>query len=318
MRAVRYHEHGGPNVLTVEETEQPDPGPGEIRVEVEAAGVNPVDTYFREGSYDPAALPMIPGSDFAGVVDAVGEEVTEFTEGDRVFGTGLGNDRQGTYAEFAVAPTDRVARLPDRVDFAEGAAAALVGVTAWRALVDHAGLEPAETCLVHGGNGGVGHAAVQIAASSGARVVTTASKEYHDQLEDLGADVTVDYGRDDLADAVVDAGRPDVIVDHRLDQYLDFDAEVGTTGVRVVGIGNTQPKAGFGDIAVARGQEMTLHLMSMFNTPDISAVLRKLAWMLEEGDLRPRVSNRYDLNHAADAQKAVLHNSFLGKLVVEP
>jgi NADPH2:quinone reductase len=318
MRAVRYHEHGGPSVLTVEDAETPDPGPEEIRVEVEAAGVNPVDTYFREGSYDPAALPMIPGSDFAGVVDAVGEGVEAFAEGDRVFGTGLGNDRQGTYAEFAVAPTDRVARLPDRVDFAEGAAAALVGVTAWRALVDHAGLEPAETCLVHGGNGGVGHAAVQIAAASGARVVTTASEEYHDRLETAGADVTVDYGREDLADAVVDAGRPDVILDHRLDQYLDFDAEVGTTGVRVVGIGNTQPKAGFENIAAARGQEMTLHLMSMFNTPDISAVLRKLAWMLEEGDLRPHVSNRYDLDHAADAQKAVLHNSFLGKLVVEP
>ncbi|WP_276278978.1 NADPH:quinone reductase [Halorussus caseinilyticus] len=319
MRAVRYHEHGGPGVLTVEDAERPDPGPGEIRVEVRAAGVNPVDTYFREGSYEPPELPMIPGSDFAGVVDAAGEGVEDFAEGDRVFGTGLGNDRQGTYAEYAVAPTDRVAELPDSVDFAEGAAAALVGVTAWRALVDHAALEPAETCLVHGGSGGVGHVAVQLADAVGARVVTTASGEYHDQLEDLGADDPVDYGRDDLADAVVEAaGNPDVILDHRLDQYLDFDAEVGTTGVRVVGIGNTEPAAGFENVAAARAKEMRLQLMSMYNTPDMTAILRKLAWLLAEGDLEPRISKRYDLDHAADAQKAVLHNSFLGKLVVEP
>ncbi|MFC4448177.1 NADPH:quinone reductase [Halorussus aquaticus] len=319
MRAVRYHEHGGPGVLTVEDAERPDPGRGEVRVEVRAAGVNPVDTYFREGSYEPPELPMVPGSDLAGVVDAVGEDVDEFAEGDRVFGTGLGNDRQGTYAEYAVAPTDRLARLPENVDFEEGAAAALVGVTAWRALVDHAGLEPAETCLVHGGSGGVGHVAVQLADAAGARVVTTAAAEYHDRLEELGADSPVDYGREDLADAVVEAaGRPDVILDHRLDDYLDFDAEVGTQGVRVVGIGNTQPEAGFDNVAAARAQEMTLQLMSMYNTPDMSAVLGKLARLLESGDLRPHVSKRYDLDEAAEAQKSVLQNSFFGKLVVTP
>ncbi|NEU56304.1 NADPH:quinone reductase [Halorussus sp. MSC15.2] len=319
MRAVRYHEYGGPDVLRVEDAERPDPGRREVRVEVRAAGVNPVDTYFREGSYEPPELPMIPGSDLAGVVDAVGEDVDEFAEGDRVFGTGLGNDRQGTYAEYAVAPTDRLAHLPESVDFEEGAAAALVGVTAWRALVDHAGLEPAETCLVHGGSGGVGHVAVQLADAAGAHTVTTASAEYHDRLEELGANSPVDYGREDLADAVVEAaGRPDVILDHRLDDYLDFDAEVGTQGVRVVGIGNTRPAAGFENIAAARAQEMTLQLMSMYNTPDMSAVLLKLARLLESGDLRPHVSKRYDLDEAAAAQKAVLQNSFFGKLVVTP
>ena len=305
-------------MLTVDDADRPDPGRGEVRVDVRAAGVNPVDTYFREGSYDPPELPMIPGSDLAGVVDAVGEGVEGFAEGDRVFGTGLGNDRQGTYAEYAVAPADRIAHLPDGVAFDEGAAVALVGVTAWRALVDHAGLEPAETCLIHGGSGGVGHVAVQLADAAGARVLTTASGEYHDRLEDLGADVTIDYGRENLAEAVVEAGRPDVILDHRLDQYLDLDAEVGTQGVRVVGIGNTQPEAGFDNVAAARAREMELHLMSMYNTPDFAAVLRKLARLVDAGDLRPRISNRYDLDEAADAQQAVLHNSFLGKLVVEP
>lgn len=318
MRAVRYHEHGGPDVLEVDEIDRPDPDADEVRIEVAAAGVNPVDTYFREGSYEPPSLPMIPGSDLAGVVDAVGDEVEEFAAGDRVFSTALGNDRQGTYAEYATAPTDRVAHLPDGVDFDEGAAVALVGVTAWRALVDHAALDPAETCLIHGGSGGVGHVAVQIAAASGAWVVTTASEDHHDALRDLGADVPFGYGRDDLADAVREAGSPDAILDHRLDQYLDFDAEVGVQGVRVVGIGNTQPEAGFENIAAARAKEMRLQLMSMFNTPDVSAVLEKLARLMEVGDLRPEIARRYDLDEAADAQKAVLDDSFLGKLVVEP
>lgn len=318
MQAVRYHRHGGPGVLEVDEIDRPEPDPEEIRVEVRAAGVNPVDTYFREGSYEPPELPMIPGSDLAGVVDAVGEDVEGFEEGDRVFGTGLGNDRQGTYAEYALAPTDCVAALPEDVSFAEGAAVALVGVTAWRALLDHADLGPAETCLVHGGNGGVGHVAVQLADAAGATVFTTAAEEYHEELQELGADATLDYERDDLEERVLAEGEPNVILDHRLDDYLSFDAEVGAQGVRIVGIGNIDEEACFEQVAAARAKELRLQLMSMFNTPDISAVLEKLARLLEAGKLQPHVSRRYDLEEANEAQKAVLHNSFLGKLVIEP
>jgi NADPH2:quinone reductase len=321
MRAVRYHEHGGPEVLTVEEIERPEPGDGEVLVAVEAAAINPVDTYFREGSYEPASLPMIPGSDFAGVVEAVGADVTDFEPGDRVFGTGLGNDRQGTAAEYAVAPTDRLAHLPDAVGFDEGAAVALVGVTAWRALVDHAALRPAETCLVHGGSGGVGHVAVQLAAATGARVVTTASEEHHDHVRDLGADVVLDYRRDDLADAVGKAsgeGGPDAILDHRLDDYLQFDADVAAQGGRIVGIGNEDVAATFENVPGARSKELTYVLMSMFNTPDISVVLRTLARLMEAGDLAAEIAGVSDLDEVAEAQRAVLEDSFVGKLVVEP
>jgi NADPH2:quinone reductase len=321
MRAVRYHEHGGPEVLTVEEIERPEPGDGEVLVAVEAAAINPVDTYFREGSYEPASLPMIPGSDFAGVVEAVGADVTDFEPGDRVFGTGLGNDRQGTAAEYAVAPTDRLAHLPDAVGFDEGAAVALVGVTAWRALVDHAALRPAETCLVHGGSGGVGHVAVQLAAATGARVVTTASEEHHDHVRDLGADVVLDYRRDDLADAVGKAsgeGGPVAILDHRLDDYLQFDADVAAQGGRIVGIGNEDVAATFENVPGARSKELTYVLMSMFNTPDISVVLRKLARLMEAGDLAAEIAGVSDLDEVAEAQRAVLEDSFVGKLVVEP
>ena len=320
MHAVRYHEHGGPEVLQVDEIDRPEPDEDEVLVAVRAAGVNPVDTYFRGGSYQPPELPMIPGSDFAGVVESVGDEVEAFEPGDRVFGTGLGNDRQGTYAEFAVAPTDRVAHLPDGIGFDEAAAVALVGVTAWRALIHHADLEPGETCLIHGGSGGVGHAAVQIAAATGARVVTTASGKYADRLEALGADAVLDYARDDLADAVAERapGGVDAVLDHRLDDYLQFDADVAATGAHVVGIGNEGETAGFDDVSAVRSKELTYTFMSMFNTPDISAVLDRLAALMAAGDLAAEITGVYDLDGAAEAQRAVMEESFVGKLVVEP
>ena len=318
MRAVRYHEHGGPEVLAIDDVDRPEPRGAEVQVDVAAAGVNPVDTYFREGLYTPAAMPMIPGSDLAGTVAVTGPEVTAFEPGDRVFGTGMGRDRQGTYAEFALAPANHLADLPDGVSFVEGAAIALVGVTAWRALVHHAGLEPAETCLVHGGSGGVGHAAVQLADATGARVLTTARPAYSERLERLGADEVFDYRRDDLADAVVEAGRPSAILDHRLDDYLQFDAEVAQQGGRVVGIGNTQQAAGFENVPAARAKELTVHLMSMFNTPDFGAVLDRLSMLLRVGDIVPDVAETYSLEEAAEAQRAVMEKSFFGKLVIEP
>ena len=318
MRAVRYHEHGGPEVLQVEDVPRPDPDDEEVLVAVEAAAVNPVDTYFREGSYEPDDLPWIPGSDAAGIVEAVGEDVGGFEPGDRVFATGLGRDHPGTCAEYVAAPTDRVARLPDGVPFDVGAAVALVGVTAWRALIDHAELEPAERCLIHGGSGGVGHVAVQIAAAAGADVTTTAAPDYHPRLGTLGADALFDYQREDLADAVADAGAPAVILDHRLDEYLQFDADVAATGARIVGIGNAEARAGFSDVAAARGSELRIHLMSVFNTPDVGAVLERLAGLLAAGDLTAEISRTYDLEAVGDAHGAVLEESFLGKLVVEP
>ncbi|MDZ7850419.1 MAG: alcohol dehydrogenase catalytic domain-containing protein [Halodesulfurarchaeum sp.] len=119
MRAVRYHEHGDSSVLAVEPIDRPEPRRDEILVEVGAAAVNPVDTYFRTGEYTPAGLPMIPGADVAGTVAAIGPAVQNLEVGDRVFGTGLGNDRQGTYAEYAVGPADHFASLPGPVSFSE-------------------------------------------------------------------------------------------------------------------------------------------------------------------------------------------------------
>jgi NADPH:quinone reductase-like Zn-dependent oxidoreductase len=321
MRAVRLHDHGGADVLQVDDTDRPDPDDDELLVEVAAAGVNPVDTYFRDGSYEPVGLPFTPGVDFAGTVAAVGADVTDFAEGDRVYGTGIGNGGfQGGYAEFATVPTDRVVALPEGADIVEAGAAGVAAVTAWRALIDHADLDPAEACLVHGGSGGVGHAAVQIADAVSARVVTTAAPEYHDRLHDLGADTVLDYSRDDLADAVVEAtaGGADAILDHRLDDYLQFDADVAAQGCRVVGIGENSPDPAFTNDGAARSKDVNYQFMSMFNMPDLRVGLRGVAHLMETDRLSIELARSYDLDEASEAQRAVMEDSFFGKLVVEP
>jgi len=320
MQAVRFHEHGDTSVLRVDEVPDPTPAADEVVIAVESAGVNPVDTYFRSGAYEPFTLPMIPGVDAAGVVETVGDEVQRVANGDRVVATGLGKDHFGGYADRVAIPTDRMALLPEGVDCREAGAAGVVAVTAWRALVDHGDLRPTEHCLIHGGSGGVGHAAVQIAAAAGANVITTAAPAYHDELAALGADVVLDYHRDDLADAVIDAadGGVDLTVDHRLDDYLQFDADVAAKRGRVVGIGENDPAIGFENDGAARSKDLSVQFMSMFNTPRLADPLGLIAALLGEGDLGIEIAETYSLEDAAVAQEAVLEESFLGKLAITP
>ncbi|UIO99481.1 NADPH:quinone reductase [Halobaculum sp. CBA1158] len=320
MRAVRFHEHGDESVLQVEELDRPDPAPDEVLVEVAAAGVNPVDTYFREGSYEPYGLPAIPGVDAAGEAVAVGEAVEGVAVGDPVVATGLSSTIPGGYAEYVAVPDDRFAVLPAGADLVAAGGAGVAAVTAWRALIQHATLRPAETVLIHGGSGGVGHAAVQVAAATGAHTIATAAEGYHDAVRGLGADAVFDYGRDDLAAAITDAAGGDgvdVILDHRLDEYLGFDAEVAAQGCRVVGIGENDPAIGFPNSAAARGTDLNLQLMSMFNTPSLADALADIGSLWGE-DVSIEVADSYGLEEAAEAQQDVMTESFLGKLVIEP
>ncbi len=317
MRAVRYHEHGGPEVLQVDEVPRPEAGHDELLVRVEAAGVNPVDTYFREGEYSLPGLPWTPASDAAGVIEAVGDGVEAFDPGDRVFATGLGRDRQGTCAEYVTVPEGLAATLPEACGFDEGAALALVGVTAWQALVHHGAVEPGQRVLIHSGSGGVGHVAVQLAAAAGARVTTTASPAYHDHLYALGAETVLDYDRDDLADAVADAGAPDLILDTLADAYFELDGAVAARDATIVGIGNDSATAPV-PMGPGKFKDLRFQVMSMFNTPDTSAVLARLATLMAAGEVVPEIAGTYDLEGTVDAQRDVLEESFLGKLVVTP
>ena len=321
MRAVTISDHGGPETLNVEERDRPEPDADEVLIEVGAAGVNPVDTYFRDGSYEPVGLPFTPGVDIAGTVVGVGEGVDSFEAGDRVYGTGIGNGQyQGAYAEYATAPIDRIVELPENAGMTQAGAAGVVACTAWRALVDHAELDPAEYCLVHGGSGGVGHVAVQIASAVHARCLTTAAPKYHDELAALGAETVLDYDDEDLADAVLDAsdGGVDAILDHRLDDYLQFDADVAAPEATVVGIGENDPAPAFSNVAGGRAKDVTYQLMSMFNTPDLRVPLRGIAHLMDAGAVEIEVAESYGLEEAADAQRDVMSESFFGKLVIEP
>ena len=323
MRAVRYHEAGEPGVLGLEDIERPEPGRGEVLVEVEAASVNPVDAKFR--AWGVPSMPKTTGSDLAGTVAAAGGGV-DYAVGDRVFATGLHTDRfaGGSFADYALVPTDLLASLPDGVTFVEGAAVALVGVTAWRAFVDHAGLEPGATAFVHGGNGGVGHVAVGLADALGATPVATARPEHHDVVRTLGAGAVLDYGRDDLVAAARDAmdGGADAVLDHMPDRYLGTDVELATQGgdVAVIAGGeSTLP-----DVTAARSKELALHMMSMSNLatqpemPDIAPVLTRLGRLVADGRLEVAIDRTHGLTEAAEAHRAVMEESVVGKIVVEP
>ncbi len=286
-----------------------------------AAGVNPVDTYFREGSYPVVDLPFTPGVDVSGTVAAVGEGVEGFEVGDRVMGTGIGSmNDQGAYAEYATVPTDRVVTIPDAVSLQEAGAAGVAALTAWRALIEHASLDPAEYVLIHGGSGGVGHAAVQLAAAVNARVITTAAPRYHDRLSELGAETVIDYNEEDLAGAITEAsnGGVDVILDHRLDDYLQLDADVAADGARVVGIGENSPDPGFTNDGAARSKDVNYQFMSMFNTPDMRVGLHGIAHLMATDGMGIEIAESYALDDAAQAQRDVLSESFFGKLVIEP
>ena len=323
MRAVRYREAGGPEVLELEEVERPEPGPGEVLVEVEAASVNPVDAKFR--AWGVPSMPETTGSDLAGTVAAVGAGA-DYAAGDRVFGTGLHTDRfsGGSFADYAVVPTDLLAPLPEPVTFAEGAAVALVGVTAWRAFVDHAGLEPGAMAFVHGGNGGVGHVAVGLADALGATPVATARPEHHDAVRGFGATAVIDYDREDLTEAAREAmgGGADAVLDHMPDQYFGTDVDLaGQEGDVAVIAGD---EATLLDVTAARSKELDIHLMSMSNLathpemPDIAPILARLGRLLAEGRLDVAVDRTHSLEGAAEAHRAVLEDSFVGKVLVEP
>src|SRR6476646_2707521 len=174
MKAIRVHAFGGPEVLRLEEVSDPVPGPGQVVVRMRAIGVNPVETYIRQGIYGPKEFPYTPGSDGAGVVESVGTGLRRWKPGDRAY---VGGSISGTYAEKALCTEAQVHPLPERVTFAQGAAVHTPYATAYRALHVRGRAAPGEAVLVHGATGGVGVAAVQLARAFGLTVVGTGGTE---------------------------------------------------------------------------------------------------------------------------------------------
>jgi NADPH:quinone reductase-like Zn-dependent oxidoreductase len=212
MKAVRIHAYGGLDTLRHEDVPRPSPGPGEVLLRVQAAGVNPVDWAVREGWMHDVlrhTLPLTLGWDVAGVVAQAGEGATRFQPGAAVYAhTDLRRD--GTYAEYVVVREREVAPRPRTLDAVRAAGVPLTALAAWQALFDTANLQPGQTVLIHAGAGGVGTMAIQLAKAKGARVITTASAHNHAFLRELGADEVIDYRATRFEEVVKDV---DVVLD---------------------------------------------------------------------------------------------------------
>jgi NADPH2:quinone reductase len=323
MRAIRVTAFGGPDVLTLAEVPDPQPGPGQVRVRVHAAGVNPVETYIRTGTYAfKPALPYTPGSDGAGVVDALGESVSGLAVGDRVYFAGPMTASTGTYAGQTVNDTRNVHVLPAGLSFAQGAAVGVPCSTAWRALFQKAGALAGETVLIHGGSGAVGNAAIQLARAAGLTVIATAgSAKGLDLVTSLGAHHAIDHSQPEARAAIKAAagGRgPDIVIEMLANVNLAHDAELLAPRGRIVIVGSR----GTLDFAprLLMGKEATVHGMTLPNmtADEWRGVNAGVQAALAAGTLKPVVSRELPLAEAAKAHEAVMQSGAAGKIVLVP
>ncbi|MDB4990406.1 MAG: Quinone oxidoreductase [Myxococcaceae bacterium] len=321
MRAIRVHEPGAPSVMRFEETVSPKPGPKEVLVEVRAVGVNPVDTYIRSGAYSKLpSYPYIPGNDGAGVVRAVGVDVSNFAVGDQVYllGSGLG---LGAYAEMAVYPASSVARFPSTIGFAQAAAINVPYATAHRALFARAHLLGGETILIHGASGGVGIAALQLAVAAGATVLATAGTDRGLRLVgEHGAHRAFDHNKPGYELDILRAAPRgvDVVIENLANVNFDRDLELVAPFGRIVIVGNRgradiNPRAILQKDAVVSG-------MALWNATDseLASIHAALYAGLANQTLRPVVGREFALRDAAAAHEAVLAPGAYGKIVLIP
>jgi len=320
MKAIRVHGFGGPEVLRLEEVPTPQPGPGEVLVRMHAIGVNPVETYIRAGKYARLpALPYTPGNDGAGVVEQIGDSVTRFKPGDRVYTAG---SISGTYAEFALCKTEQVHQLPASASFAQGAAMGTPYATAYRGLFQRADAKPGETVLVHGASGGVGTAAVQLARACGLRVFGTAGSDQGRKLaREQGAHEVFDHRAPDQFEQIMKAtdGRGvDVIVELLANVNLAKDLTILAKSGRVAIIGSR------GRVEIdprdAMQRDADLRGMVLPNTPpaEMASIHAALVAGLEKGTLRPVIGKEFPLAEAAEAHRAVMGSGTFGKIVLLP
>ena len=320
MKAIRVGKFGPPEVMVPEEVVGLVPGPGQVVVTVEAAGVNPVDTYIRSGLYQHApALPYTPGIDAAGVVAAVGPDVKHRRVGQRVY---VAWSLSGTYAEQTLCTEFQTHPLPEGITFSQGAAIGVPYGAAYRALFQRAHAQPGETVLVHGASGGVGLGAVQLARAAGLRVIGTAGTDQGLALvQAQGAHHVLNHHEpgylDKLADLTCGKG-VDVIVEMLANMNLAKDLTVLATGGRVAVVGSR------GRIEIdprdAMGREASILGVTMYNATPQDLVSMHAAFVagLENGTLRPIVSKELPLDEAATAHHAVMESTTLGKIVLVP
>jgi NADPH:quinone reductase-like Zn-dependent oxidoreductase len=304
MKAVVAHEYGAPEVLKIEDVPRPEPNDDDALVRVIASSVNPADPLTLSGKYAKefgTHLPLIPGYDIAGVVEKTGPNVTKLKVGDAVYGYPTFG---GGWAGYVTVKEWEVAAKPKSLTFVEAAAVPMGALTAWQALVDVAKLQPGQTILIHGGSGGVGSFAVQIAKARGARVIATASTVNQDLLKQLGADVAVDYTKTKFEDVAKDV---DAVLDPVGKETLARSYDVVKKGGIVMSLVARPDPAELKKRGI-RGAGISVH-------PDAED-LTEIAQLIDAGKIKPIVTQVRPLSEAVAAQEQAATHHTRGKVVL--
>jgi NADPH:quinone reductase-like Zn-dependent oxidoreductase len=309
MKAVRFHEFGDTDVLRYEDAEQPTPGAGEVLLRVAASAFNPVDDGIRGGylrEVFPVSLPHTPGIEVSGTVDALGAGVTRVAVGDDVIAF-LPMTSPGAAAEYVVAPAEALAAAPTSIPLADAAALPMVGLTAWQALFDDAGLTAGQRVLVNGAGGAVGGYAVQLAKNAGAHVIATASPRSIERVRSAGADEVIDHTAaevttDEPVDVLLNLARI------APEELVALTALVRSGGVVV----NTVPT-----IPTPADDERGVRGIGVFVRSDAEQLAR-LAALVDRGELRVDVAERVALADLADVHARANTGALPGKVVVVP
>src|SRR5437660_2747204 len=306
MKAVVIHEYGGPDVLKYEHLPRPEPQADQVLVRVVAAGVNPVDGLIRSGMFanEKRAFPIILGGDIAGVVEKVGSKITKFKAGDAVFAY-VSLDNSGGYAQYAVVTEREAAPKPKSLTYVEAAAVPIVALTAWQALIDTAKLKAGQTVLIHGGSGGVGSFAIQIAKAHGAKVIATASTANQELLKQLGADVAIDYTKQNFENVAKDV---DVVLDSIGKDTLARSYGVVKKGGIIVSLVARPDPAELEKHGI-RGEALSVDP----NSDELSEIGK----LIDEKKINVIVSQTFPLSEARKAQEQVATGHTRGKIVLK-
>jgi len=314
VRAIVIESFGGREVLRPTDVPAPVPAADEVLIEVAYAAVNPVDWKIREGMLAgmfPHEFPVILGWDAAGTVKDTGKNVAGFRTGDRVYAycrkpkVGF-----GTYAEFVTMTRAAVAPIPENIGFAEAASIPLAGLTAWQSLFDAAKIQAGAKVLIHAGAGGVGSLAIQFAKDTGAEVLTTASEANHAYVKSLGADVAIDYTKENFVDAVRkrEPGGIDLVLDAVGNDVQRKSYEVLKKGGRLVSIVNVPLEE--------EARRYGVEASHVFVTPD-GEQLRRIGALIESGAVKPPALREMRLEEAAEAQRQSRAGHVRGKIVLK-
>jgi NADPH:quinone reductase-like Zn-dependent oxidoreductase len=307
MRAITQHTLGGPEVLTIVDAPAPRVLPAEVLVRVKAIGLNPLEPRLRAGEFPLLGPPpFVLGWDISGVVEQA-PQTWRFRPGDEVFGMPLFPRAAGAYAEFVAAPALHLARKPASLSHVQASALPVAGLTAWQGLVDLGGVTEGDRVLVHGGGGGVGHLAIQIAKALGAHVITTAGRSKREFVEGFGADEVIDYTAVDFTEVVRDV---DVVLD-----TIGGDTVVRSLDVLRPG-GHLVTAVAEEDLALAAKYEAAgRHFSGIAVDPDPVA-LRGLADLVDQGKLRVHVQETFPFDRVADAHRLIERGHLRGKVVL--